>query len=98
MDLDINVIERQTSQDRINQLNKITGWKVEDCKYFIGLVSSYLDSCGYFVSDFNVHGLPRPDNWIKYSDKDFGQWLLDMARQYNMECGKEYKCQLVNKQ
>ena len=64
-------------------------------KQFIGMVSEYLDSCGYFIGDFNIHNLSTPKDWIKYFNRDFGGWLLDMALQYNMEQGKEYKCELV---
>ena len=83
-------------QDKVSQLKKTTGWKIKDCEQFVSYVIEYLDACGYFIGDYNIHNLPYPDNWVKYSDKDFGQWLLDMALQYNMENGKEYKYVLIN--
>ena len=86
---------KETSYERFKSLQKLSGKDDLACRTFIDFVMSYLDSCGYFIGDFNIHNLPRPDNWINYSDRDFGRWLLDMALQYNMEQGKEYFCKLI---
>ena len=80
---------------KINHLQELTSWDENDCENFINLVYRYLDSCGYFHADYNIHGLPTDKNEIKYIDRDFGTWLLDMAIQYNMEQGKEYYSKLV---
>lgn len=87
---------KETYQEKINNTHKSTGWDNIHCEKFFDYVYDYLDACGYFQADFNIHNIPKPDNYIKYIDRDFGTWLLDMALQYNMEQGKEYKCELVN--
>lgn len=81
---------KETFKQKINKLSKLSGWDKDKSKEFISMVAEYLDTCGYFMSDFNIHNLPSSDNWINYSDRDFGTWLLDMALQYNMEQGKQY--------
>ena len=86
---------KETYKEKLKSLKKSSGWKKENCEVFIDYVKKYLDECGYFMYDFNIHNLPRSDNWINYSDRDFGRWLLDMALQYNMEQGKEYFCKLI---
>lgn len=85
----------ETYKEKVEHLCKVTGFEKDRCKEFVTFVWQYLDSCGYFLCDFNIHNIKRPDDWINYSDRDFGKWLLDMALQYNMEQGKEYKCELV---
>ena len=87
---------KETDEEKILHLQKLSGWSKTECDKFIYLVCRYLDSCGYFMGDFNIHDLPQPDNWIKYSDRDFGTWLLDMALQYNMEQGLKYECKLID--
>ena len=86
---------KETYEEKIDHLQRLSGWDKEKSKQFIEMVSEYLDSCGYFMGDFNIHNLPTPKDWIKYFDRDFGTWLLDMALQYNMEQGLEYKCKLI---
>lgn len=83
---------QETYEEKIEHFQKLSGWNKEDSEKFIELVSKYLDSCGYFMGDFNIHNLPIPIDWIPYSKRDFGTWLLDMALQYNMEQGMEYEC------
>lgn len=56
-------------QDKVSQLKKTTGWEIKDCEQFVSYVIEYLDACGYFIGDYT-------DDWVKYSDKDFGQWLI----------------------
>ena len=91
----IEDIRKETDEEKILHLQKLSGWSKNECDKFIYLVCRYLDSCGYFMGDFNIHNLPQSDNYINYSDRDFGRWLLDMALQYNMEQGKEYFCKLI---
>ena len=86
---------KETYEEKLEHLKRLSGWKEKDCKSLITLIYRYLDSSGYFMSDYNIHGFTRPDNWINYIDRDFGRWLLDMALQYNMEQGKEYFCRLI---
>ena len=86
---------KETYQEKIDHLKKLSGWEYSDCEAFVLLVYKYLDSCGYFMHDYNIHNLPSQDDIIKYNDRDFGRWLLDMALQYNMEQGKEYLCKLI---
>lgn len=75
--------------EKIKHLMELSDQPIGKCIDFIEFVQSYLDSCGYFISDFDGSGLE------KYTNKDFGTWLLDMALQYNMEQGVEYKCELI---
>ena len=86
---------KESHKEKLEHLKRLSGWKEKECKVFIDLVSKYLDGCGYFMGDFNIHCLPTPEGFIKYSDRDFGTWLLDMALQYNIEQGKEYFCKLI---
>lgn len=86
---------KETYQEKLKHLQGLSGLEEYECIDFIDFVYKYLNSCGYFEADFNIHKLPKPDNWINYKDRDFGRWLLDMALQYNMEQGKEYKCELI---
>ena len=81
--------------EKIKHLMELSGQPIGKCIDFIEFVSKYLDGCGYFMGDFNIHNLPIPKDFIKYSECDFGTWLLDMALQYNMEQGVEYKCELI---
>ena len=81
---------------KVKHLMEISCQPIGKCIDFIEFVQSYLDSCGYFHSDYNIHGFEKPNDWINYSQKDFGTWLLDMALQYNMEQGVEYKYELIN--
>lgn len=67
------------------------GWPEEDARKFVSLVVEYLEHCGYFIGDFNIHGFERPEGWENYSDKGFGRWILDLAVQWNMEHGRAYK-------
>lgn len=89
-------IRKESYKEKVKHLHDISGWNVEYCNEFIEHVSSFLDSCGYFMSDFNIHGLTRPENFVRYYERDFGTWLLDMALQYNMEQGVTYTCKLVD--
>ena len=84
-----NIKEDYTA--KIKHLMEISCQPIGKCIDFIEFVQSYLDSCGYFHSDFNIHGFKTSENLLKYSERDFGTWLLDMALQYNMEQGKEYE-------
>ena len=86
---------KETYQEKLNHLKGLSGLEENECVDFIDFVYKYLDGCGYFEKDFNIHSFPRPDNWIKYIDRDFGTWLLDMALQYNMEQGIEYDCKFI---
>ena len=86
---------KETYNEKAEHLKRLSGWDDVRVNQFIDMVAEYLDRCGYFMGDFNIHNLPRPNNWINYSDRDFGRWLLDMALQYNMEQGKEYFCKLI---
>lgn len=88
-------IRKETPYEKLQSLQKLSGKDDLACRTFIDFVATYLNNCGYFEADFNIHGFKKPDNWIKYWDRDFGRWLLDMALQYNMEQGKEYKCELI---
>jgi len=71
-----------------------TSWTKWECENFITMVTRYLDSCGYFMGDFNIHNLPKPDDWRPYGQEGICRWLLDMALQLNMECGFEYDVRL----
>lgn len=86
----------ETYNEKFEHLKRLSGWDDIKVSQFIDMVAEYLDGCGYFMGDFNIHNLPTPKNWIKYSDRDFGTWLLDMALQYNMEQGLEYECKLID--
>ena len=86
---------KETYEDKIKHLMKLSGQDIGPCIDFIEFVSKYLDGCGYFMGDFNIHNLPTPKDWIRYSERDFGTWLLDMALQYNMEQGIEYECKFI---
>ena len=81
--------------EKIKHLMKLSGQATGPCIDFIEFVSKYLDGCGYFMGDFNIHNLHTPKDFIKYSERDFGTWLLDMALQYNMEQGLEYECKFI---
>lgn len=87
---------KENNQEKIRHLQLLSGWDKDKCEMFINMVYEYLDACGYFMGDFNIHGLDLPKDYVKYRDRDFGKWLLDMALQYNMEQGKEYQVKLVN--
>lgn len=86
---------KENYQEKLDHLKRLSDWNKEDCEQFIKLVYKYLDSCGYFESDYNIYRFERPKDWINYRDRDFGSWLIDMALQYNMEQGMEYKCELI---
>lgn len=86
----------ETYNEKVEHLKRLSGWDDARANQFIDMVAEYLDRCGYFMGDFNIHNLPTPKDWIKYSDRDFGTWLLDMALQYNMEQGLEYECKLID--
>ena len=79
---------KETFKQKINKLSKLSGWDKDKSKEFISMVAEYLDTCGYFICDFD--GSVYGSCLEKYTDKDFGTWLLDMALQYNMEQGKQY--------
>lgn len=87
---------QETYDEKLDHLKRLSGWNENKCEKFISMVYGYLDSCGYFMGDLNIHNLPIPEDWIPYKSRDFGTWLLDMALQYNMEQGLEYKCELIN--
>lgn len=86
---------RENWQEKVSHLKRLTGWEQDECETFIKLVDRYLDTCGYFYHDFNIHGFPTKPDEIKYAERDFGTWLMDMALQYNMEQGVEYECNFV---
>lgn len=86
----------ETYNEKFEHLKRLSGWDDVKVIQFIDMVADYLDRCGYFMGDFNIHNLPTPKNWIRYYDRDFGTWLLDMALQYNMEQGLEYECKLID--
>lgn len=69
---------------------KATSWTEAECEDFISKVTGYLDSCGYFMGDFNIHNLPVPEGWRPYAQQGICRWLIDMAQQLNMENGLEY--------
>lgn len=87
---------QETYDEKLDHLKRLSGWNENKCEEFISMVYGYLDSCGYFMGYLNIHNLPIPEDWIPYKSRDFGTWLLDMALQYNMEQGLEYKCELIN--
>ena len=87
--------QKETYEDKIKHLQRLSNQDTKKCKNFIEFIETYLDRCGYFMGDFNIYGLPTPKDFIKYSDRDFGTWLLDMALQYNMEQGMEYECKFI---
>lgn len=82
--------------NEIEQFANYMGKSVEEASSFIRFVWNYLDSCGYFMGDYNIHNLPWPEDKIPYYKQGIGQWLLDMALQYNMEHGKQYECKLIS--
>lgn len=86
---------KETYEEKVKHLQRLSNQDTEKCKDFIAFIETYLDGCGYFMGDFNIHGLPIPEDFIKYSDRDFGTWLLDMVLQYNMEQGMEYECKFI---
>lgn len=75
---------KETYKQKVKHLQKLSGWNKQKCEDFISMVAEYLDACGYFICDYDGSRLE------KYTDKDFGTWLLDMALHYNMEQGKHY--------
>ena len=86
---------KETYDEKVEHFQRLTNWDKDICDKFITLVYQYLDSCGYFEHDYNIHGLMNKEFEkfvVKYRDKDFGSWLLDFALQYNMEQGMEYEC------
>ena len=86
---------KETYDEKIDHIMNLCYFDKEDSEKIINLVYKYLDGCGYFEGDYNIHGFERPKDWILYRDRDFGTWLLDMALQYNMEQGLEYNCQFI---
>jgi len=86
---------KETYEEKVNHVMNLCCFDKEDSETIINLVYKYLDGCGYFEGDYNIHGFERPKDWINYGDRDFGTWLLDMALQYNMEQGVEYRCQFI---
>ena len=65
---------------------KSEGWSQETSTTFVDCVYDYLDSRGYFISDYDGH--PGSEDEEKKSQKDFGELLLEMAYQYNIEHNK----------
>lgn len=86
---------KENYKEKVEHLKNLSGLNETECEAFIKFVYTYLNSCGYFESDFNIHGFNCPADWITYLERDFGHWLLDMALQYNMEQGKEYEAILI---
>ena len=70
--------------------NYITKQKADKEEQLKQIVLQELDSCGYFIADFDKEMMKHnnPD-WTPYSEKSFGEMLLDFAAQYNMEHGGE---------
>ena len=88
-----SVNRTETYNEKVEHLKQFSGKSYKECSRFVSFVMEYLDACGYFIGDFDCH--PQVDN-VKYSNKDFGTLLMDMALQYNMEQGVEYKCTLID--
>lgn len=86
---------KETFKEKIDHIHKVTGKSFSECVMFVNFIHDYLDSCGYFHADLNIHGFERPKDYVRNMDKDLGTWLIDMALQYNMEQGIQYKCNLV---
>ena len=90
---------KETYQEKLDHLKRLSSLEEHECVDFIDFVYKYLNSCGYFEADYNIHGFPEPKELqpykILYRDRDFGKWLLDMALQYNMEQGMEYDCKFI---
>ena len=81
-----------TIMDPKEYFSNSEGWTQERATTFVNCVYDYLDCRGYFISDFDGH--PGSENKEKKCRQDFGNLLLDMALQYNMEHGKQYKVEL----
>ena len=82
--------------EAVNDLSTKEAWDKADAEKFVDLVTRYLDARGYFMGDFNIHNLPVPNDFVKYSERGFGTWIMDFAQQYNMEHGVEYKVEKIN--
>ena len=44
----------ETYKEKVEHLCKVTGFEKDRCKEFVTFVWQYLDSCGYFLCDFNM--------------------------------------------
>ena len=86
---------KETYEEQLKNIQSSFCVDENKAKEIRSIVLHYLDSCGYFEGDYNIHGFKRPDDWILYCERDFGHWLLDLALQYNMEHGKEYEAILI---
>ena len=83
---------------------KTTGWKSgEDRRIYKdkinveNLVRIKPEKAKFIINEhWNSGTRTWVHNNVKYSNKDFGTLLMDMALQYNMEQGIEYKCTLVD--
>ena len=66
--------------------NYITKQKTDKEEQLKQIVLQELDACGYFTADCDKEMMKHnnPD-WTPYSEKSFGEMLLDFAAQYNME-------------
>lgn len=84
--------------ENVALLQKHTDWSEEDCTKFIDLITGYLDSCGYFMQDFDAAFLSTiPGNKVElYSEKGIAKWILDFALHFNMCCGNDYSVKLNN--
>ena len=83
----------KTYQEKIDKFQCLSGWDKEECEDFLLSIYKYLDSCGYFLADYNIHGIQK-EGFEKYYDKPLEKWILDFALQVNMECGKKYNVEL----
>lgn len=88
-------MRKETLEEKYDHFERLSGFSRTSAIHFVESVWRYLDGCGYFMSDLNIHGLPEMPGHIKNIDRDFGTWLLDMALQYNMEQGLEYECRFI---
>ena len=68
----------------------------KDLEHLKEIVYKELSACGYFIGDFNIHNLQRPEGWTPQSSNSYVTMLMDLACLYNMEYeGKNYKYELI---
>lgn len=86
MDMNIFGMKHNSLYDAqvIKAIYNIIQDKCED-KKLKDIVYKELDACGYFMGDYNIHGIKHDKDWKPYSSNSFGKMLMDFACQYNME-------------
>lgn len=87
---------KETYDEKVEHIMRLCDISKDEAKKFVDFVYKQLDSSGYFMADYNIHGFPEPEELkpykILYRERDFGTWLLDFALLYNIEQGMEYDC------